>query len=310
MELAFADGGLERAAHRRGSDDWLAGAVVLPVWRGKLCVDQGGLVRLPPDHPALSDGAPPMLLGYESEQAVAAQDISAWVPPTLSETTLFFDPTEQVHPLIEGGRFVELRGLMAQLSPLDAELAATARALSGWHATHRYCAACGAPSEMRQSGWQRVCPACNAPHFPRTDPVVIMLIERGDRVLLGRSAGWPEGMYSCLAGFVEPGETIEAAVRREVFEETAVRVGAVRYVASQPWPFPASLMFGMVGEAESEAITLDRNELEDGRWVARAELADVMAGTHPTLKVPRRGAIAGWLLARWLAGGETPAETA
>lgn len=302
MELAFTGSGLDRAAARRGDTDWQRGAAVLPVWRGKICLDGGRLVRLAPGHPALAGAGAPMLLGFDGAQAVAAQDISGWEPASLAETTLFFDPTEQVHPLIPGGRFVELRGAMAGLSPLDGELAATARALLLWHASHRFCAACGQPSEPRQSGWQRVCPACNTPHFPRTDPVVIMLVARGDRVLLGRSHGWPEGMHSCLAGFIEPGETIEAAVRREVFEETGVRVGGVRYAASQPWPFPASLMLGMLGEAESEAITLDPVELEAAMWLGRDELAAMMAGVHPVLKAPRKGAIAHWLLTGWLEG--------
>lgn len=298
--LAFGDGGLDRAAHLRGADEWRKGALILPVWRGKVCVEDGRLVRLAPDHPALADGAEPILLGLDGAQVIAARDISTWTPPSLPETQMFFDPTEQVHPSLPSARFVELRGVMSGLSPLDAELAATARALTGWHGSHRFCAACGHPSEPRQSGWQRVCPACTTAHFPRTDPVVIMLVTRGDRALIGRSPGWPEGMYSCLAGFIEPGETIEAAVRREVFEETGVRVGPVRYAASQPWPFPASLMLGMVGEAESDGITLDPAELEDARWISRDELAQVMGGAHPVLKAPRPGAIAGWLLGQWI----------
>lgn len=300
--MAFAGGGLDRAAQLRGSDAWRDGAVLVPVWRGKVCIGEGDrLVRLASGDPALAEGVAPVLIGLDGAQAVAAVDISAWTPPTLPETQLFFDPTEQVHPDIPG-RFVELRGVMNLLAPMDAEIAATARALTGWHGSHRFCSACGQPSEPRQSGWQRVCPACTAAHFPRTDPVVIMLISRGDSVLIGRSPGWPEGMYSCLAGFIEPGETVEAAVRREVSEETGIRVAAVGYAASQPWPFPASLMLGMVGAAETEAITLDPAELEDARWITRTELAEVMAGTHGSLKAPRPGAIAGWLLSQWLSG--------
>lgn len=302
--LAFAGGGLDRAAEARGDADWQAGAAMVPVWRGKVCLDaDGALVRLPVGHPALADTgeAGPVLLGRDGAgQAVAACDISAWAPPNLPETELFFDPSEQVHPAIPGAGFVELRGAMMRLSPLDAELAATARALTGWHATHRFCPACGHETQAAQSGWQRRCPGCGRTHFPRTDPVVIMLVTRGDRVLLGRSPGWPEGMYSCLAGFIEPGETLEAAVRREVAEETGIRIGAVRYAGSQPWPFPASLMIGLVAEAESEAITLDPVELEDALWLSRADLAAVMAGTHPVLRAPRRGAIAGWLMRGWL----------
>jgi len=214
----------------------------------------------------------------------------------------FFDPSVQRHPALAGDMgFRELRGVMAALTPREAELAATARALLEWHRTHGFCAACGARSEVVQAGWQRQCPACNVQHFPRTDPVVIMLITRGNSVLMGRSPGWPEGMYSLLAGFIEPGETIEAAVRREVMEESGVRVGAVRYLASQPWPFPASLMLGCAGEAETDAIVLDPAELEDALWITREEMVSVMAGTHPRLKPPRRGAIAQFLMANWLA---------
>src|SRR5690606_6147260 len=148
---------------------------------------------------------------------------------------------------------------------------------------------------------QRVCGACGAQHFPRTDPVVIMLITRGNSTLLGRSPGWPEGTYSCLAGFMEPGETMQAAVRRAGAEGTRVRVGAVRYLASQPGPYPASLMRGAAGEALDETIILDPNELEAARWVSREDLARAFAGDHPEIRAPRRGAIAGFILGNWLA---------
>jgi NAD+ diphosphatase len=154
---------------------------------------------------------------------------------------------------------------------------------------------------MTQAGWQRSCPDCGAHHFPRTDPVVIMLITHGNDVLLGRSPGWPEGMYSLLAGFIEPGETMEAAVRREVAEETAVSVGQVDYLASQPWPYPSSLMFGCRGEATSREITVDPAELDDALWISREELADALAGNHPVLKPARKGAIARFLMENWLA---------
>lgn len=301
--LAFTGGGLDRAANLRNGSDWQASAEVVPMWRGKICLaEDDRLVRLPPDHSALADGGEPILLGLDGAAMVAVRDISAWAPASLPETELFFDPSEQHHPLIPGAAFLELRGVMSHLSPMDAEIAATARALVMWHSSHRFCSACGTPSEPRQSGWNRVCPSCNTSHFPRTDPVVIMLIERGDKVLIGRSPGWPEGMYSCLAGFIEPGEPIESAVRREVLEETGVRVGKVGYAISQPWPFPASLMFGMIGQAESEKIELDPNELEDARWISRDELALLIDGTHASLKAPRAGSIAGWLLAEWHAG--------
>jgi NAD+ diphosphatase len=150
-------------------------------------------------------------------------------------------------------------------------------------------------------GWQRTCPACTAQHFPRTDPVAIMLITHGNSVLLGRGPTWPEGMYSLLAGFIEPGETIEAAVRREVYEESGVRVGEVGYLASQPWPFPASLMIGCRGTALTTDITLDPEELADARWVTREEMVSAYAGTHPLIKPSRKGAIARFLIEHWLA---------
>ena len=153
-----------------------------------------------------------------------------------------------------------------------AELAATGKAILAWHENHGYCARCGFETVVNDAGWQRNCPACRASHFPRTDPVVIMLITHGNSVLMGRSPGWPEGMFSLLAGFVEPGETLEAAVRREVFEEAGVQVGQVSYLASQPWPFPTSLMIGCRGEALSEEITIDPKEIEDALWVPREEI--------------------------------------
>ncbi len=149
-------------------------------------------------------------------------------------------------------------------------------------------------------GWQRECTSCKDTHFPRTDPVVIMLVTCGNNLLLGRSPGWPDGMYSLLAGFMEPGETLETAVRREVLEETGVRAGAVGYVATQPWPFPASLMIGCRATALTQELVLDPNEIEDALWISREELADVMAGVHPKIRSPRQGAIARYLMLQWL----------
>jgi NAD+ diphosphatase len=181
---------------------------------------------------------------------------------------------------------------------------AQARACLHWHATHRFCARCGAPSEMASAGWKRVCPSCGAEHFPRTDPVVIMLVSDGERCLLGRQSRFPPGMWSCLAGFMEPGETIEGAVRRETFEEAGIAVGRVTYFASEPWPFPASLMIGAIGHATSIEIRRDETELEDCRWFGREEAARMLAGDHPDgLFAPPPIAIAHHLLAAFVAGG-------
>lgn len=185
-------------------------------------------------------------------------------------------------------------------------LLAMAKSLLDWHNRHRFCANCGAPTEAVQAGFRRDCPACGAQHFPRTDPVVIMLITRGEKCLMGRQARFPEKMYSCLAGFLEPGETIEDAVRRETFEEAGVRVGEVRYLASQPWPFPSSLMIGCVGEALTDAIDFDREELEDARWFSHDDVRRMLEGTHEHFAAPSPIAIANHLLREWMKGTATP----
>lgn len=182
---------------------------------------------------------------------------------------------------------------------------AQGRACLYWHSTHRFCSRCGTASEMASGGWKRVCPACGAEHFPRTDPVVIMLVTDGERCLLGRPSRFPPGMWSCLAGFMEPGETIEAAVRRETAEEAGIAVGRVDYFASEPWPFPASLMIGAIGRATSRVIRCDETELEGCRWFSRAEVARMLAGDHPEgLFVPPPIAIANHLLVAFVRESE------
>ena len=304
--VTFGGSGLDRAAELRGQAEQLrqqTDARAILLWRGKPMIAGDRLVRFALDHPVMADAAAAMVfLGREDSVPVFAADFSAWTPDDLDSETLntFLDPSEQHHPAVPEAAFAELRAVMTRLSPRDAELAATAKAVMEWHRSHRFCARCGAESAMAMGGWQRDCDACGGHHFPRTDPVVIMLITHGNSVLVGRSPGWPEGMYSLLAGFVEPGETIEAAVRREVFEEAGVRVGAVSYLSSQPWPFPASLMFGCAGEALNKDLTIDPEEIEDAIWVTREEMADAFAGKHPTLLPARKGAIAHFLLEAWL----------
>ncbi|MBI1170847.1 NAD(+) diphosphatase [bacterium] len=306
--VTFGGSGMDRAANLRGDAGqqaalWARGKV-LAVWKGRPLIAGGQAIAWLPTDAALAgsqDSA--IFLGLSEGTPVFAQDVSAWVPEApIAASSGFFDTQVQRHPdLPEDQGFHELRAVMAQLSARDAELCATARGLMEWHRSHGFCATCGEKSEMTQAGWQRQCPACKTSHFPRTDPVVIMLITRGNRLLLGRGPTWPEGMYSLLAGFVEPGETIEAAVRREVFEESGIRVGQVDYLASQPWPFPASLMLGCRGEALNDEIILDPNELQDARWVTREELLSAFAGTHPEIKPSRRGAIAQFIMSHWLA---------
>ncbi len=305
--VTFGGSGLDRAAQLRDQTEELrvqSDARTILLWRGKPMIAADAVVRLSLDHPAMADAATDLIfLGREDGAPVFAADLSGWTPQGLDPSTLdgFLDPSEQQHPALPDAHFAELRAIMTRLTARDAELAATAKAVMGWHETHRFCARCGAESKLAMGGWQRDCAACGGHHFPRTDPVVIMLITHGNSVLVGRSPGWPDGMYSLLAGFVEPGETIEAAVRREVFEESGVRVGAVTYLSSQPWPFPASLMFGCAGVALTTDLNIDPLEIEDALWVTREDMALAFSGEHPKILPARKGAIAHFLLEAWLA---------
>ncbi|WP_210529363.1 NAD(+) diphosphatase [Rubellimicrobium arenae] len=289
--VTFGGSGLDRAAELRGDEAALGPLAARP--GARLVLLRGGepLIEGPEEAPRLTRlplsgapkaGAAPVFLGREGEEGIWAAAAPEGMEP-------------------EQGTWTELRSVMARLSPRDAELAATAKAVLGWHRSHGFCAACGAASGITQSGWRRDCPACGTQHFPRTDPVVIMLITRGNDLLLGRSPGWPEGMHSLLAGFIEPGETVEAAVRREVWEEAGVRVGRVGYLASQPWPFPASLMLGCRGEALSHEISVDPKELESALWVSRERLARAFMGQDEAIRAPRHGSIAAFLMQGWLA---------
>jgi len=198
-------------------------------------------------------------------------------------------------------RSIAVQGLVAaeHLPPL-----AEAKALLGWHARHRFCPNCGAPTRLVQGGWRRDCPSCKAEHFPRTDPVAIMLVIAGERCVLGRSPRFASTMWSCLAGFAEPGETIEEVVRREVLEEVGIACGRVKYFTSQPWPFPSSLMIGCHAEALSDQIVIDRTEIEDARWFDRAELALMLAQRHPQgLTTPPPVAIAHHIIRNYVEDG-------
>jgi len=226
-------------------------------------------------------GGGPRLAGVIGDDAV--------VPETITETDLR-------SLAVAGGTSAEHLGALAQ-----------ARSLTQWHARHRFCANCATETAMANGGYRRDCPSCGAEHFPRVDPVVIMLAidnrEGGDNCLLGRQPRFLPGMYSCLAGFVEPGETIEDAVRRETFEEAGIRIGRVAYHASQPWPFPSSLMIGCHAEALTRDIIPDETELEDARWFSRAEARAILAGTHPDgVRAPPPMAIAHHLIRAWAEG--------
>lgn len=305
--VAFAAGILKRRDDLRAQADTLKAADnarFLPLWNFKVLIhDDGGLATVPAAHPLLTQAGTTVFVGLDDTDApVFAVDVSQaqMLDVDLVQDGIF-DPSAQRHASTPDMTFRDLKLVMTELTPLDAEIAATARAVLGWHKSHMFCAACGKPSEITQGGWQRTCGACNTSHFPRTDPVVIMLITHGNAILLGRSPHFPEGMYSLLAGFVEPGEPIEAAVRREVMEEAGIPVGDVSYITSQPWPFPMTLMIGCSGTAQSREIVVDKAELEDALWLSREDCASVMAGTHPSILPVRAGTIAHFLITKWLA---------
>ncbi|MDB5570570.1 MAG: hypothetical protein JWN93_1753 [Hyphomicrobiales bacterium] len=248
-----------------------------------------------------------VLLGRDSERAYFAQLLAdeALVVREQPDEGALVDTNQLVVPgrpdlIVHDLRAVAVEGLLA---PERIGLLGQAKSVLYWHARHRFCSACGVRSEVSSAGWRRDCPACRAMHFPRTDPVVIMLAVRGDSCLMGRQPRFNKGMYSALAGFLEPGETIEGAVRREIREESAIQVGRVAYHASQPWPFPASIMIGCIAEAVSHEIEIDRAELEDCRWFSRAEVKAMFEGRHPDgLLAPNPIAIAHRLVRDWADG--------
>jgi NAD+ diphosphatase len=294
--------GYDRASHRRTDADWLAQAwaasrvlVISPKSATPVGPDAAGVPRLALREPAsVEPGAPRRFLGIVDD-----------VP--------YFTATVER----DGDDWLTLRDLGPTIDALDAGLLTSAIALEQWHQRHTHCPLCGTPTVESNSGWTRTCPADGSEHYPRTDPAVIMLIHDGaDLALLGRGVQWGPGRFSTLAGFVEPGESLEAAVAREVFEEVGVVVRDVRYVASQPWPFPASLMLGFGARLDGDpTIDLDPVEMAEAGWFTRAEVqraADwVDAGTEPDPDVRIQGvspklSISRYLIDLWLAG-ELPA---
>jgi len=223
------------------------------------------------------------------------------IPQTAAEKL-----TTQEGVAVEPLRNLATHGLVA---PGELSAIATAKSLVHWHQRHGFCSNCGARTQMAQAGWKRECPSCKTEHFPRTDPVVIMLVTDGERCLLGRQKQFIKGMWSCLAGFLEPGETIEDAVKREIFEEAGIECTDVRYYKAQPWPFPYSLMIGCTARAVTTDIRVDRTELEDARWFTRAEVQKMFADTHPDgHRAPNGIAIAHHLLGQW--ASEAPGSEA
>jgi NAD+ diphosphatase len=246
------------------------------------------------------------LLWHEGAPALDEQGKLVWQPLTDSILFLGLDgEAPRFSALPDGPAPLDARthfALLAHLDSSDAPLFAAALSLANWHRRHLFCSTCGNPTLPNRGGWSRAC-ACGAEHYPRVDPVVIMLAEHDGRILLGRQHHYPPGRYSALAGFVEAGETIEAAVARELFEEAGIRVGKISYLASQPWPFPSSLMIGAHAVADGDSLTIDTNELDDARWFTRDEVAAALdADPAAAFLPPPRFAIAATLLEHWLAG--------
>jgi NAD+ diphosphatase len=298
--IAFSGSPLDRENLRRRKREWVEAqdrapeSRYLPLWQLQPLLKIGELRELAwAKREFFEDLEPqpePVLLGTRDGVAHYAVDVS--VEPK----------REAGFGVADVASFEDLRGIVAQLPASDAAIAAQARAMVDWHRRHGHCAECGGHTRSVQGGANRICFDCQSEHFPRTDPVAIAVVVKGDRCLLGRGPGWPDGMYSALAGFIEAGESLEDAARREVLEETGVRVGAVRYLRSQPWPFPSSLMIGCIAEAESEEIEIDPAELDDAKWFSRDALRAALAGKREDLHVPPPFAIAHHLIRAWVEG--------
>ncbi|MGA1344230.1 MAG: NAD(+) diphosphatase [Hyphomonas sp.] len=295
-DMPLAAKPIDRAAHRRADEAWLEQAFARPDLLALILRDgaplvarDGGLIWMGPEVARVSPGSPRLFLG---EDKTGAPVFAINLPPKF----------ELEGSLIEGiGTFADFRQAAARMPAMDANCASTARSLFLWHGAHGYCAKCGGRNGITDAGWKAQCAACGTEHFPRTDPVAIMLAVRDGQALVGRQKFWPPGFISCLAGFCEPGETIEQAAARELFEEAGIVCDPARaeYVACQPWPFPSSLMMGFILPADSEEICIDSKELESARWVARTEMREILSGKHASLFCPPPSAIAHHILRVW-----------
>jgi NAD+ diphosphatase len=301
----FAGSPMNRMGNERRNADWLQQQMddpdtcFLPLWQLRGLMMAGEELRIgwcqrADVQPFISRGATVLLLGQINGRSHFAVDVSA------------AGPGKADAPLQDYGKWIDVRSAAASCSAADAAILAQSRSMLDWHARHGFCSVCGQPSSIGEAGYSRKCDDedCGAMHFPRTDPVTIMLVLDGERCLLGRQTIFAQNSYSALAGFMEPGETIEETVRREVFEEVGIRIGEVRYIFSQPWPFPSSLMMGCFGTAESTEINVDTNELEEARWFSRDEVVEMVESWRDPekLRMPAPLAIAHQLAAAWLRG--------
>jgi NAD+ diphosphatase len=304
--IPFAGNPLNRASEKRTDSGWIESrrrdpsSLILPLWRlepfllGPEKSDAAatlGLMRPGIADSLASADAACIFLGLDGDAAVFALDVSQAA-----------DPANE-GPLAGLGYFRDARMAAQIVSIKDAAIIAQAKALIDWHQRHGFCPRCGASTRITDAGYRRVCGKCNAEHFPRVDPVVIMLATQGDACLVGRGKQFPPGMFSALAGFVEPGETIEEAVRRELMEEASAKVGEVTYYATQPWPFPSSLMIGCFAKAISREAKADQIEIAEVRWIERGAARELIAGKQVDgIRVPPPIAIAHHLIKTWALG--------
>lgn len=293
----FSGNRLDRAGDRRNDPRWIAAqednpdAVALVLWEGRPLIEDHG------DEPRLAWLSMPHAMDLTRDRRAF---LGLWkdAPVFAVEFEGASDPA--AGPVMGLGGFHEMRAAAAFLPGHEAAMAGAAKSLFDWRRRHGFCAACGTETLDAGGGWRRTCPACRAEHFPRVDPVVIMLPTFGDHCLLGRGAGWPEGRMSALAGFMEPGESIEEACAREVAEESGLEVTAVRYHSSQPWPFPSQLMIGLICEVSHDRAAPDQTELAEVAWLTRAEAKACLEGRHPGVMSPPPIAIARTLLEAWV----------
>lgn len=304
--IPFTGNPLDRASEKRIDSNWIEArrrdpsSLVLPMWRLEpflLGTDKSaasaelGLLRPDLVESLASPDAICIFLGLDGDRALFALDLSE------------VDDPKNLKPLDGLGHFREARTATQMVSIREGAILGQAKAMIDWHQRHGFCPRCGTPTKLMDAGYRRLCGKCNAEHFPRVDPVVIMLAIHGEACLVGRGKQFPRGMFSALAGFVEPGETIEEAVKRELMEEASVKVRDVTYHATQPWPFPSSLMIGCFAKAESRDTRVDENELAEVRWVERATARDLIEGKQVEgLKLPPAIAIAHHLIKAWALG--------
>lgn len=295
---AFANSPLDRAGHHRRDSAGLAAALagddakLIALHRGQVFIIEEG-------------GAPAVgwLGGFARPSIAPEHAVTLFLGVNAAGAPHFAVDMPDPAPLQAIGRFEELRPLAMHLSWDDLAIIGCAKAIFEWHARNGYCAACGTKSIVVEGGWRRDCPACKAEHYPRVDPVAIMVPACGEKILLGRQKAWPRGMYSALAGFIEPGETFEEGAARETLEEAGLKVTRVTLHSNQPWPFPHSLMIGVICEVENDQERIDTNELEGGRWFTREEARALIAGKHPECSCPPKFAIAHQLIKAWTEAG-------